>query len=180
MYQKYYGEKLGWGGNKNIHNSTSRKARANYRNEEEAKKAFNDPKNKRQLPETNSSANEKADIYANTVALNGGDLGDMAYTALTNTPIAMTRASYDWATGKEFNPTQYMSYQKFGLNPFGWIDTLENAKQGDWSDVVDRGVDGVSWLVAPGLGKMASTVGGKAAARVVTPAVGLTGEMLVK
>ena len=121
----------------------------------------------------------KKQIYM-LVALNGGEFGDMAYTALTNTPIAMTRASYDWATGKEFNPTQYMSYQKFGFNPFGWIGTLENAKQGDWSDVVDRGVDGVSWLVAPGLGKMASTVGGKAAARVVTPAVGLTGEMLVK
>lgn len=180
MYQKYYGEKLGWGNNKNIHNSASRKARANYRNEEEAKKAFNDPKNKRQLPETNSSANEKADAYANAVALNGSEFGDMAYTALTDTPIAMARAGYDWATGKEFNPTQYMSYQKSGFNPFGWYGALKNAKQGDWSDVVDRGVDGVAWLVAPGLGKIASNVGGKVASRVVTPAVGVTGEMLVK
>lgn len=180
MYQKYYGEKLGWGNNKNIHNSASRTARANYRNEEEAKKDFNDPKNKRQLPETNSSANEKADAYANAVALNGGEFGDMAYTALTDTPIAMTRAGYDWATGKEFNPTQYMSYQKASFDPFGWYGALKNAKQGDWSDVVDRGVDGVAWLAAPGLGKIASTVGGKAAARVVTPAVGITGEMLVK
>lgn len=180
MYQKYYGENLGWGNNKNIHNSASRKARANYRNEEEAKKTFIDPINKRERPETNSSANEKADAYANAVALNGGEFGDMAYTALTDTPIAMTRAGYDWATGKEFNPTQYMSYQKASFDPFGWYGALKNAKQGDWSDVVDRGVDGVAWLAAPGLGKIASTVGGKAAARVVTPAVGITGEMLVK
>ena len=165
MYQKYYGEKLGWGNNKNIHNSASRKARANYRNEEEAKKAFNDPKNKRQRPETNSSANEKADKYANAVALNGGEFGDMAYTALTNTPIAVTRASYDWATGKEFNPTQYMSYQKFGFDPFGWIGALENAQQGDWSDVVDRGVDAGAWLIAPAVGRGVATVVDKVATK---------------
>ena len=180
MYQKYYGEKLGWGNNKNIHNSASRKARANYRNEEEAKKAFNDPKNIRERPQTNSSENEKADAYANAVALNGGEFGDMAYSALTTAPIAMTRAGYDWATGKEFNPGQYMSYQKSSFNPFGWFGALKNAKQGDWSDVIDRSVDGVSWLVAPGAGRVASTVGGKVASRLVTPAVGVTGEMLVK
>lgn len=91
-----------------------------------------------------------------------------------------TRAGYDWATGKEFNPGQYMSYQKSSFNPFGWFGALKNAKQGDWSDVVDRGIDGVSWLVAPGAGRAAATVGGKAASRLVTPAVGVTGEMLVK
>lgn len=195
MYQKYYGEKLGWGNNKNIHNSASRKARANYRNEKEAKKAFNDPKNKRQLPETNSSANEKADAYANAVALNGGEFGDMAYTALTNTPIAMTRASYDWATGEGFNPGQYMSYQQTGFDPFGWFGALKNAKQGDWSDVIDRGVDAGAWSIAPAAGRGVATVVDKAATRfaprianaavnaapiLATPAVGVTGEMLVK
>lgn len=192
MYQKYYGEKLGWGDNKNIHNSASRKARANYRNEEEAKKAFNDPKNKRQRPETNSSVNEKADAYANAVALNGSEFGDMAYSALTTVPIAMARAGYDAATGEGFNPGQYMSYQKSGFNPFGWFGALKNAKQGDWSDVMDRGVDAGAWLVAPAAGRGVANVVDKAATRFAPRIAnlgpksayinkgGVTGEMLVK
>ena len=121
MYQKYYGEKLGWGNNKNIHNSASRKARANYRNEEEVKKAFNDPKNKRQLPETNSSANEKEDAYANAVALNGGEFGDPAQFPVDPMPPISEYEAPQWGRIRTpiapYQQTHPYSLRQQGLRP---------------------------------------------------------------
>lgn len=106
MYQKYYGEKLGWGNNKNIHNSASRKARANYRNEEETKKAFNDPKNKRQLPETNSSAKDPAQFPVDPMP--PISQYEASQWGRIRTPIVPQQQTYPYSLNKQgLRPNRY-------------------------------------------------------------------------
>lgn len=147
-YHINYGEKLGWGKSPNINSQKSRRARAGYRREDQAKMEYaTEDKNPR--PKTNSSVNEAADRTVGNLIPDAADVFDMGYSALM-TPVTV---SYNMLTGNEWDDHLM---QKSGFNPFGWVRGLNKGfKQDDYSEILERGVDAGSWLLGGPLSKIA-------------------------